>query len=107
MQAVSTLANTVVHKRWSPQLPINQGAIGQSVVPQVDSAQLLETLLNQLAISSQLNTQQPAPSASQPIEQTQSVIGHSKGSVEARTSTAPYPQLRILEEQPPETPAEI
>jgi hypothetical protein len=32
----------------------------QPVVPQVDSAQSLQTLLNQLAISSQLNTQQPA-----------------------------------------------
>jgi hypothetical protein len=40
------------------------------VVPQVDSAQLLQTLLNQLVISSQLNTQQSAPLASQSIGQT-------------------------------------
>jgi hypothetical protein len=38
------------------------------VFPQVDSAQLLQTLMNQLAISSQLSTQQIAPSANQPIE---------------------------------------
>jgi hypothetical protein len=60
MQAVVTPANTVVHTRSSPQQLINQGVAGQSVVPQVDSAQLLQTLLNQLAISSQLNMQQPA-----------------------------------------------
>jgi hypothetical protein len=77
------------------------------VFPQVDSAQLLQTLLNQLAISSQLNTQQPAPSASQLIEQATLVTGHSniQGSTEARI--APDPKTRILEERPPETPAEI
>jgi hypothetical protein len=82
MQAVLTPANMVSHTRSSQ--PINQGAVGQPVVPHVDSVQLLQTLLNQLAISSQLNTQQPAPSASQPI-------GHSntQGSAEAKTSTTP------------------
>jgi hypothetical protein len=48
-----------------------------------------------------------APSTSQPIEQTPPIIGHSKGYAEARTSTAPDPRLRILEEWPSETPAEI
>jgi hypothetical protein len=109
MQVVLTPANIVAHSRSSPQQPINQGAIGQPVVPQMDSAQLLRTLLNQLTISSQLNTQQPAPLASQPIGQAPPVTGHSntQDSVEARTSTAPGPQPRILEERPPETPAEI
>jgi hypothetical protein len=62
-----------------------------------------------LAISSQLNAQQSAPSASQPIGQTPSVIGHSntQGSAETRTSTAPDPQPRVLGEHPPETPAEV
>jgi hypothetical protein len=89
MQAVLTPANMVAHTRSSQ--PINQGAVGQPVVPHVDSVQLLQTLLNQLAISSQLNTQQPAPSASQPIGQVPPTIGHSntQGSAEAKTSTAP------------------
>jgi hypothetical protein len=39
MQAVLTPANTVVRTRSSPQQPINQGAAGQPVFPQVDSAQ--------------------------------------------------------------------
>jgi hypothetical protein len=56
MQAVLTLANTVAHTRSTPQQPINQGVVGQPVFPQVDSTQLLQTLLNQLAISSQLST---------------------------------------------------
>jgi hypothetical protein len=68
MQDVLTPTNTVGHTRSSPQQPINQGAVGQPVFPQVDSAQLLQTLMNQLAISSQLSTQQIAPSANQPIE---------------------------------------
>jgi hypothetical protein len=38
MQVVLTPANTVAHTRSSPQRPINQGATGQPVVPQVDSA---------------------------------------------------------------------
>jgi hypothetical protein len=97
----------VAHARSSQQQPINQGAAGQPVFPQVDSAQLLQILLNQLAISSQLNTQQPAPLASQPIEQATPVTGHSntQGSAEART--APSPKTRILEETPPETLVEI
>jgi hypothetical protein len=76
----------------------------------MDSAQLLQTLLNQLAISIQLNMQQPAPLASQPIGQAPPpTIGHSRtqGSVEERTSIAPNPQPRILEERPPKTPAKI
>jgi hypothetical protein len=68
---------------------------------------LLQSLLNQLAISSELNTQQPAPSGSQPIQQATLVTGHSntQGSTKARTATDP--KTRILEERPPETPAEI
>jgi hypothetical protein len=38
---------------------------------------LLQILLNQLAISNQLSTQQIAPSANQPIEQVTPVTGHS------------------------------
>jgi hypothetical protein len=107
MQGVLTPANTVAHARSSPQQPVNQGVAGQPVFPQVDSAQLLQTLLNQLAISSQLNTQQPAPSASQPVEHATPITGHSntQGSTEARI--APGLQTRILEERPLETPAEI
>jgi hypothetical protein len=107
MQTFLTPANTVAHTRSSPQQPINQGAAGQPVFPEVDSAQLLQTLLNQLTISSQLNTQQPAPSASQPIEQNTPVTGHSnnQGSIEARTTLDP--KTRILEERSPETPTEI
>jgi hypothetical protein len=98
----------VAHSRSSSQQPINQGAARQPVVPQVDSTQLLQTLLNQLAISRQLNTQQPTPSISQPIEQAP-ITGHSntQGSTEARPSTALDPKTRILEERPLETPAEI
>jgi hypothetical protein len=79
------------------------------VVPQVDSAQLLQTLLNQLVISIQLNTQQPTPSASQPIGQAPLAAGHlnTQGSTEARTTTVLDPHPRILEERPPKTPAEI
>jgi hypothetical protein len=94
MQVVLTPSNTVAHTKLWPQQPINQGETRQPVVPQVDSAQLLQTLLNQLAISSQLNTQQPAPSASQLIEHAPPVTGHSntQGSTEARTLTAPDPR---------------
>jgi hypothetical protein len=105
MQAVLTPSNTVAHTRSSPQQPINQGAAGQSVFPQVDSAQLMQTLLNQLAISSQLSTQQIAPSANQPIEQVTLVIGHSNAQDSAEARIAPNPKTRILEERPPETPA--
>jgi hypothetical protein len=91
MQVVLTPTNTLAHTRSSPKQPINHGATGKPVVPQVDSAQLLQTLLNQLAISSQLNTQQPTPSASQPIGQAPPITGHSKGSTEARMSTTPDP----------------
>jgi hypothetical protein len=58
----------MAHTRSSPQEPINQGVIGQPIIPQVDAAQILQTLPNQLALSSQLNLQQPTPSAGQPIE---------------------------------------
>jgi hypothetical protein len=68
MQDVLTQANTVAHMRPSSQQPISQGTAGQAVFPQVDSKQLLQTLLNQLAISSQLSTQQVAPLANQLIE---------------------------------------
>jgi hypothetical protein len=67
------------------------------VFPQVDSAPLLQTLLNQLAISSQLSTQQVAPS----------VTGHSDAQDSAEARIAPNPKTRILEERPPVTPAEI
>jgi hypothetical protein len=82
-------------------------AVGQPVFPQVGSAQLLQTLLNQLAISRQLSTQQIAASTNQLIEQVTPITGHSnaQGSTEARTT--PNPKARILEERPPETPAEI
>jgi hypothetical protein len=107
MQVVLTPANTVAHTRSSPQQLINQGAAGQPVIPQVDSTQLLQTLLIQLAISRQLNMQQPVSSASQLIEQATPVTCHSntQGSTEARTALDP--KTRILEEQPPKTPAEI
>jgi hypothetical protein len=107
MQTVLTPTHTAAHTISSPQRPINQGAARQPLFSQVDSAQLLQTLLNQLAISSPLNTQQPAPSASQPIEQATPVTGHSntQGSTEARI--APDPKTRIIEERPLETPAEI
>jgi hypothetical protein len=54
-----------------------------------------------------LNTQQLAPSASQPIEQATPITGqsNSQGSAEART--APGPKKIILEERQPETLAEI
>jgi hypothetical protein len=107
MQAVLIPATTVDHTRSSPQQPINQGAAGQPVFPQVDSAQLLQTLLNQLAISSQLSMQQVAPSANQPIEQVTPVAGHSNAQDSAEARTTPNPKSRILEEQPPETPAEM
>jgi hypothetical protein len=90
-----------------PQQPINQGVEGQPVFPQVDSTQLLQTLLNQLAISSQLNTQQLAPSASRSIEQATFVTGHSNTQDSTKARTAPDPKIRILEERPLETPTEI
>jgi hypothetical protein len=80
---------------------------GQLVIPQVDPTQVLQMLLNQLAISSQLNLHQPAPSGSQPIKQIPPVTGQSntQGSSGARTSTAPDPQPRTSEDQPLETPS--
>jgi hypothetical protein len=95
MQAVLTPANTVAHTRSLPQQPINQRVAGQPMFPQGDFAQLLQTLQNQLPISSQLNTQQIAPSASQPIAQVAPITGHSntQGSFEARI--VPDPKTRI------------
>jgi hypothetical protein len=81
MQVVLTPGNTVAHTRSSPQQPINQGAAGQPVFPQVVSTQLLQTLLNQLAISSQLSTQQVAPSANQLTEQIIPATGHSNAKI--------------------------
>jgi hypothetical protein len=49
-QPVLTPANTVAPTRSSPQQPFNQGVTGQIIIPQVASAQLLQTLMNQLAI---------------------------------------------------------
>jgi hypothetical protein len=77
------------------------------VFPQVDSTQLLQTLLSQLAISRQLSTQQIAPSANKPIEQVAPVTGHSNAQGFAEARTAPDLKTRILEERPLETPAEI
>jgi hypothetical protein len=54
---------TLIKNLGHHKQPINQGTTGQLVFPQVDSTQLLQTLLNQLAISSQLSMQQIAPSA--------------------------------------------
>jgi hypothetical protein len=107
MQVVLIPANIVAHTISSPQQPINQGAAGQPVFPQGDSAQLLQTLLSQLAISSQLNRQQPAPLAGQSIEQTTPITGHSNTESSTEARTAPCPKTRILEERPPETPAKI
>jgi hypothetical protein len=70
----------------------------------VDPAQVLQTLLNQLAISSQLNLLQSTPLVGQPIGQTPPVICHSK-MPEARALMIPNPQPRTLEEQTPETPS--
>jgi hypothetical protein len=111
MQAVLTPANTVAitvsHARSSPQQPINQGAVGQPVFPQVDSAQLLQTLLNQLAISSQLSTQQVALSANQAIEQATPFTSHFDAQHSAKARTAPSPKTRILKERPPVTLVEM
>jgi hypothetical protein len=100
MQPVLTPANTVAHTRSPPQQPINQGVIGQPTIPQVDYAEILQTLLNQLAISSQLNLQQSTPSTGKPIRQTPPITGHSntQGSSGAEASMAPNPQPRTSEE---------
>jgi hypothetical protein len=59
----------------------------------VDAAQILQTLPNQLALSSQLNLQQSTPSAGQPIGQTPPIMGHSntQGSSGAGALMAPNP----------------
>jgi hypothetical protein len=51
--------------------------------------------------------QQPAPLANQLIEQATSVTCHSNTQGSTAERTAPDPKTRILEERPPETPAEI
>jgi hypothetical protein len=80
--------------------------VTEQPIPQVDPAQVLQTLLNQLAIPSQLNLQQSTPSDGQQIRQTPHVA-NTQGSSGARTSMVPNPQSRILEERPPKTPTEI
>jgi hypothetical protein len=77
--------------------------VTEQPIPQVDPAQVLQTLLNHLAIPSHLNLQQSTPSVGQPIRQTPHVA-NTQGSSGARTSMVPNPQPRILEERPPETP---
>jgi hypothetical protein len=67
---------------------------------------VLQTILNQLAISSQLNLQQSTTSAGQPIGQTPPVV-NMQSSFGTGTTMVPNPQPRIVEEQPPETLAEI
>jgi hypothetical protein len=68
---------------------------------------LLQILLNQLAISNQLSTQQIAPSANQPIEQVTPVTGHSNAQDSTKEMIPPNPKARIIEERPLETLAEI
>jgi hypothetical protein len=89
MQPVLTPANTVAHTRSSPQ----------QLIPQVHPAQVLQTLLNQLAISSQLNLQQSASSACQPIGQTPPVASqpNAQGSSRAGTLMAQNPHPRTSE----------
>jgi hypothetical protein len=107
LQLVLTPANTMAHTRSPPQQPINQGVARQLAIPQVDPTHVLQMLLNQLVISSQLNLQLLAPSAGQPIGQIPPVMGQSntQGSFEARTSTSPNPQPRNSKDQHPETPS--
>jgi hypothetical protein len=75
---------------------------GEPTTPQqqVDPMQVMQILLNQLAISRQLNLHQPVPSAGQPIGQIPPVTSQSntQSSSGARTSAAPNPQQRTLEE---------
>jgi hypothetical protein len=68
-QPILTPANIVAHTRSSPQQPVNQGMIGQPPAPQwqVDPVQVMQMLLNKLAILGQLNLHQLVPSAGQPI----------------------------------------
>jgi hypothetical protein len=105
MQPVLTPANTVAHTRSSPQQPINQGVTRQPI-PQVDPAQVPQTLLNQLAISSQLNLQQSTSSAGQSIGEAPPVA-NTQNSSGARASMTPNSQPRTLEERPPKTLAEM
>jgi hypothetical protein len=107
MQPVLTSTNTVAHTRSSQ--PIDQGMTRQPTTPQqqVDPTQAVQMLLNQLAISGELNLHQPVPSLGQPIgqippETSQSNAQDSSG---ARTSTTPNPQPRTLEDQPLDTPS--
>jgi hypothetical protein len=108
MQSVLTQPNTVAHTRLLLQQPIDQGMTRQPTTPQqqVDPMQTMQMVLNQLAISGQLNLHQPVPSAGQPIRQIPPVTSQSniQGSSGAKAST-PNPQLRTSEEQPSETPS--
>jgi hypothetical protein len=75
MQPVLTPTNTVSHTRSLPQQPINQGVTRQLAIPHVDPAQVLQILLNQLAISSQLNSHQSADRTSSTCDRT---VKHSR-----------------------------
>jgi hypothetical protein len=68
---------------------------------------LLQTLLNQLAISSQLSTQQIALLANQPIEWVIPVTCHSDAQDSAKVRIAPNAKTRILDERPLVNPTEI
>jgi hypothetical protein len=82
--------------------------VEQSTTPQqqLDPTKVLQMLLNQLAISGQLNLHQPTPSVGQQIGQIPPVTvqPNMQGSSGVWTSTAPNPQPKTLEGQPPETP---
>jgi hypothetical protein len=69
--------------------------------------QVMQMLLNQLAISGHLNLHQPVPSAGQPIGQIPPMTSQSntQSSSGVRASTTPNPQPSTLEEQPTETPS--
>jgi hypothetical protein len=71
MQPVLTPANTFAHTRSPPYQRINQGMTGQPTTPQqqVNPTQVMQMLLNQLAISDQLNLHQPVPLTGQLIRQ--------------------------------------
>jgi hypothetical protein len=62
--------------------------------------------MNQFAISSELNLQQPTPSAGQSIGQAPP-FANIQNSSGTGASMVPNPQPRILEERPLETPAKI
>jgi hypothetical protein len=108
MQPVLTQPNTVAHTRSLLQQLIDQGMTRQPTSPQqqVDPTQTTQMVLNELAISGQLNVHQPVPSAGQLIGHIPPVTSPSntQGSSGAKAST-PNPQPRTSEEQPSETPS--